>query len=821
MKLNRNKMAMLMIAIMVTSVVMPMASAQVTALDDPPEQPMTVEGDVTYENGSRVPDGWLVTLTDVTNGTELGNDTTADKIPAIPLYSIFPVALDLVVEGHVIETSVSNDGWSGNMTHTVESGDIVEGGTITMDDIVVSEGPSPGPTIVSYTISNSTITPPQTTEIDVEFSETVSYTIAIESETSTVYDWTGDAKNPEAKVWNGTYKADGTVVPAGNYTVNVTGTNATTGQSVTDTSKVIKVEGDEDYGVDLSVNTPGQTVKPNETATYTLTVKNTGAVMDNYTLDIVNENNATIVSLSKDAIANLGAGESEDVLLNVSDESEDTFVVKVTATSEGDLNVSDSITTTTTVGGEDYGVDLSVNTPGQTVKPNETATYTLTVKNTGAVMDNYTLDIVNENNATIVSLSKDAIANLGAGASEDVLLNVSDASEDTFVVKVTATSEGDLNVSDSITTTTIVQKIELTIANLEADPSTYVNTANPTTVSATITSGAPLELITLFAIDTQNHQPKDYMLYAELIEPIIGGDNYSAKWDATEFEVKGETTSSGTKPVFVIKADEFETIQIPEYVVVGNITINTTTEPEFALALFGDDYKLAAIITEINASLFVPGTTTFTPFAVDATDRAEMSGTSDLLDNFEDLEPVTLTGAEPDYGISLVKTQVLNGEYVVGMGAEDEAGDEDDDETTVSVGPKPTPTPKPTPQPIRRGGGGGGGGGVSDSDGDGYSDIDELITGSDPYDPCDPNPACVACIGEAIIGKVITTPEPTPYDPTKGITPATAKPVATIPPLEEPEKPEKPEKPGVPGFEAVFAIAGLLAVAYLVQRRKK
>ncbi|KAF5434711.1 hypothetical protein C5S35_13360, partial [Candidatus Methanophagaceae archaeon] len=44
----------------------------------------------------------------------------------------------------------------------------------------------------------------------------------------------------------------------------------------------------------------------------------------------------------------------------------------------------------------------------------------------------------------------------------------------------------------------------------------------------------------------------------------------------------------------------------------------------------------------------------------------------------------------------------------------------------------------------------------------------------------------------------------------------TTKPVATIPPLEEPTPTPTP-----PGFEAVFAIAGLLAVAYLVQRRKK
>jgi hypothetical protein len=184
MKLNRNKMAMLMIAIMVTSVIVAMASAQVSVLDTPPQQPVQVKGDVTYDNGTRVPDGWRVILTDVTEGTELGNDTTEDVISAIPQYEI-KVDPSLIVVGHNIKTSVSNGGWSGNETHTVQSGEDAVGHTIMMEKIVVSEpGPSPGPTIVSYTISNSTITPPQTTEIDVEFSETVSYTIAIESETS-------------------------------------------------------------------------------------------------------------------------------------------------------------------------------------------------------------------------------------------------------------------------------------------------------------------------------------------------------------------------------------------------------------------------------------------------------------------------------------------------------------------------------------------------------------------------------------------------------------------------------------------------------------
>ena len=97
------------------------------------------------------------------------------------------------------------------------------------------------PTLVEYTISNRTITPPQTTEIDVEFSEKVSYQVVIEKDTATIYDWTGTAKNPSAKVWDGTYEVNGTVVPTGVYYVNVTGTNTTTGLSVVNNTETITV----------------------------------------------------------------------------------------------------------------------------------------------------------------------------------------------------------------------------------------------------------------------------------------------------------------------------------------------------------------------------------------------------------------------------------------------------------------------------------------------------------------------------------------------------------------------------------------------------
>lgn len=83
------------------------------------------------------------------------------------------------------------------------------------------------PYLTEYTISNETISPDgdgieDDTEIDVAFSESVDYAISIEKDGSVIYDWTGTAMNPSPKIWDGTYESNGSVVPNGVYTVNVT-----------------------------------------------------------------------------------------------------------------------------------------------------------------------------------------------------------------------------------------------------------------------------------------------------------------------------------------------------------------------------------------------------------------------------------------------------------------------------------------------------------------------------------------------------------------------------------------------------------------------
>ncbi|RLG62378.1 hypothetical protein DRO02_08120, partial [archaeon] len=102
-----------------------------------------------------------------------------------------------------------------------------------------------------------------------------------------------------------------------------------------------------------------------------------------------------------------------------------------------------------------YGVSLTVDKTKKSTTPNVNATYLITVENIGTRTDNYTLVIDNPMNASVAELNKKSVRLL-PGANETVMLNVTDEKLGTYMVNVTAISEGDPNKFDHINTTTVV-----------------------------------------------------------------------------------------------------------------------------------------------------------------------------------------------------------------------------------------------------------------------------------------------------------------------------------------------------------------------------
>ena len=149
---------------------------------------------------------------------------------------------------------------------------------------------------------------------------------------------------------------------------------------------------------------------------------------------------------------------------------------------------------------------------------------------------------------------------------------------------------------------------------------------------------------------------------------------------------------------------------------------------------------------------------------------------------------------------------------------------------TVIPTAESTHTPTPTATPSPENGGGGQRFSISvDSDGDGYSDHYERLTGSNPDDPCDPDPTCSACQApvQGILPVEATTsesPRATPVPSPQPTTPVPA--IESAPPSAKlPPKPvlEVTKPPAVLMLILIAAIllSGLLILAGSRRRQKK
>jgi len=183
--------------------------------------PFVINGHVTGSDGNPCSSP-SVKITNANTGTSWDAMTTAGS-------SYYGLVLGMPADinsSDVLQFNVTCGSDSSTTDRTITTDDIAAGGIFNFD-ISFAQGDFP-PTLVTYTISNSTISPNgdgvmDDTEIDVEFSESVAAAIKIENATGvikTLYT-SASVKDPNPTIWDGT-DDDSSTVAYGTYYVNVT-----------------------------------------------------------------------------------------------------------------------------------------------------------------------------------------------------------------------------------------------------------------------------------------------------------------------------------------------------------------------------------------------------------------------------------------------------------------------------------------------------------------------------------------------------------------------------------------------------------------------
>ena len=241
-------------------------------------------------------------------------------------------------------------------------------------------------------------------------------------------------------------------------------------------------------GVEVLIEPESQSGLIGENVVFTVTVKNTGDVDDNYDLT-VSDNAGWGPTLSQDSLV-VPKNENRKITLTVTvPENAPVYTkdkITVTATSQADLNVSDNDSCIAHSIGR--GVVVSIEPSEDEARPGENLIYTLTVRNTRDVSD--TFDLTVSDNAIPSwgpTLSEDSLT-IAAGASDTATLTVTipgnaiGCTNDKITVTATSTENAEVTDNDScIAHATIVRRVEVSI-----EPS-YQENENGGTLTYTVT----------------------------------------------------------------------------------------------------------------------------------------------------------------------------------------------------------------------------------------------------------------------------------------------------------------------------------------------
>jgi uncharacterized repeat protein (TIGR01451 family) len=339
------------------------------------------------------------------------------------------------------------------------------------------------------------------------------------------------------------------------------------------------------YGLELAPLFDVASGDPGEVVVHTLTLTNTGNVLDTFTLeagvsnwDVGLPNSVTVpgyTSIDVDVSVTIPT----DAMAGASN------AVAVTVTSTGDPNLS-SASVLFTIANTVYDVAMTPTEAAQSGLPGEVITYTLAITNTGNATDGFTFSVSGNN----WSVDLPGVVPLVMGQSADVEVKVTipaDAAGGAFdVATVRATSTGDSNASAASELTTTAENVY----DVDLSAETPAKAGLPgeiVTYTLTVTNEGNV-------MDTFNFTAEDYVWDVDLPAPVTLAMGVSADVEVT-VTIPANAAAGATDMVTVIATSDGD----PSATAAFDLTTLTTT----ADAVYGVQLTPAA-----DAKSGLPGT---------------------------------------------------------------------------------------------------------------------------------------------------------------------------------------------------------------------
>jgi len=240
---------------------------------------------------------------------------------------------------------------------------------------------------------------------------------------------TYDGKEAQRISWQWDYGS----TPDGDYTAHVRCRDRYGNLWGVDTSEfTVEKSGTQDYGVTIDVNVQNTEVAPDESAEFTLTVKNTGNGKDSFTLDLSGIPEKWNYAFDPDRyVEDLGAGETEDVTLYITPPDKNKIEVSeaditVRVASDGNENADADLVVSVSV--IYYDVEINLNTISGDTSPVVPAEFTLRIHNTGSVGERFAIQVTEGDTSLwevkILTITGSPSEYINSGKYKDVTIEV-------------------------------------------------------------------------------------------------------------------------------------------------------------------------------------------------------------------------------------------------------------------------------------------------------------------------------------------------------------------------------------------------------------